>query len=127
MELSAFLTAVENDHALFSAEFHPHRLQIPSAFIGAIPGINIHVKGVQTKGTVIPGGIGQRPHLPTTVMADKTGIILDKGTGPTVHIFLLDDSAARKSRRRLKIHCGSPEQECRSAGRPKARTAATNA
>jgi hypothetical protein len=77
-DLTAFITAVNDNISLFGVGLHLDRAQNTAAGIGTVTGIDIHVQGAKTARTVIAGAIAQGLYGQTAIFANEGIVIFRK-------------------------------------------------
>ena len=77
-DLSAFGAFGDDDVPLLGIGLGGDGLQIPSAGVGAVAGVDVHVPRPEAEGTVVAGGVAQRLDLTAAVDANKTVVQLGK-------------------------------------------------
>ena len=77
-DLSAFGAFGDDDIALLGIGLCGDGLQIPSAGIGAVAGVDVHVPRPEAEGTVVAGGVAQGLDLFAAMDADKAVVQLGK-------------------------------------------------
>ena len=77
-DLAAFLALGDDDIALLGIGLGGDGLQIATARIGAVTGIDVHVPRPEAEGTVVAGGVAQGLDLFAAMDADKAVVQLGK-------------------------------------------------
>ena len=77
-DLPAFGAFGDDDIALLGIGLGGDGLQIPSAGIGAVAGVDVHVPRPEAEGTVVAGGVAQGLDLTAAMDADKAIVQLGK-------------------------------------------------
>ena len=77
-DLAAFLALGDDDIALLGIGLSGDGLQIATARIGAVTGVDVHVPRPEAEGTVVAGGVAQGLDLLPTMDADKAVVQLGK-------------------------------------------------
>ena len=74
-DLTAFITAMNDDVALFGIGFYLDRAQNAAARIHTVAGIDIHVQGAKTARAVIAGAVAQRFDGQTAVFTYESIVV----------------------------------------------------
>ena len=77
-DLSALGTLGDDDIALFGIRLGGDGLQISSAGVGSVTGIDVHVSRPEAEGAMVAGGVAQGLDLATAMDADKTVVQFGK-------------------------------------------------
>ena len=77
-QLAAFLATVDDDIPPLGIRHGAHRLQRPTAGVGAISGVDVHVQAPKAKGAMVARGIAEGLHLPAAMRADKSIVVFGK-------------------------------------------------
>ena len=75
---AAFVTAVDDDKALFGIGQSLYGTKDTVAIVGSVAGIYINVERAEAEGTVISRGVTKGKHLSATVLTDKACIVFLK-------------------------------------------------
>ena len=78
MDLTAFLTLMQNHVALFGIGLYADRLHLPSALVGAIARVDVHVERPKAKGTMVSGGVAQGKHFLAAMGAHESVVVFCK-------------------------------------------------